>query len=214
MNLNQEIIRLLDKEGCKIVGFADLRILPEEPRRGSDFGIVMGEPYTAEGMKENLEGKPETFDYDSGATFEPLERFKKSVIQFLKEKGYKANTKYLNTVVTHKTIGTLAGVGWIGRCALLTTKEWGPAMRLTAVLTNAPLECGTPITKSLCPPDCAACADICPAKAIKEGLWEQGVHRDEFFDVKACRKGRQKRKPMCGLCISICPYTKKGLGYE
>ena len=34
MNLTQEITELLQKEGCKIFGFADLRTLPEEPRRG------------------------------------------------------------------------------------------------------------------------------------------------------------------------------------
>lgn len=214
MTLNQELIQLLENEGCSIVGFADLRILPEEPRRGSDFGIVMGALYAAEGMRENLQGNPDRFGNDSGATFEPLDRYKKTVIKFLKDNGYKANTKYLNTTVTHKMVGTLSGIGWIGRCAILTTKEWGPALRLTAVLTNAPVECGTPIIKSLCPADCTACADICPTNAIKEGLWEQGIHRDTFFDVKACCKGRQKRKPICGLCISVCPYTKKGFGYE
>lgn len=214
MNLNQDMIRVLENEGCHIVGFADVRILPEESRKGCGCGIIMGAPYTAEGMRENLDGNSQRFADDSGSTFEPLVRFKDTAVHFLKEKGYKANTTYRNTIITHKTIGTLSGIGWIGRCALLTTKEYGPALRLTAVLTNAPFECGTPVTKSLCPPNCSACADICPTSAIKEGLWERGVHRDEFFDVEACKKGRRIRKPMCGLCISVCPYTKEGLGYE
>ena len=209
----------MEKEDCQIFGYANLKILPEEPRKGLDTGIIMGAPYSARGMKENLEGNPGRFKSDSKATFEPLDCFQRSVIQFLKENGYKASTTYktmdyLAGGVTHKMVGTMAGIGWIGRCALLTTKKFGPALRLSAVLTNAPLKCGKPITKSKCPPKCNACADICPTKAIKEGLWAQGVHRDTFFDVNACKKGRSKRKPMCGLCISICPYTKKGLGYE
>ena len=214
MNLNEEIIRLLKNEGCKIVGFADLRALPEEPRKGGDFGIIIGEPYKVEEMAESLEGKPQRFEQGSEAISDTLERYKKAVIEFLKIKGYKADYKYRNSVITHKMIGTLAGIGWIGRCAILTTREYGPTLRLTALLTNAPVACGTPITKSLGPSDCTTCADICPVNAIKEGFWEQGIHRDEFFDVKACMKVRQKRKPMCVLCISVCPFTKEGLGYE
>jgi len=38
MNLNQEIIEQLNQEGCNIVGFADLRVLPEEPRKGLEVG--------------------------------------------------------------------------------------------------------------------------------------------------------------------------------
>ena len=213
MNITQELSQLLEQEGCTIFGFADLGILPEEPRKRLDYGIVMGAPYTAEGMKANLEGNSNLFARDGGATFEPLERFQKTAIKFLREKGYKASTTYKKMVVTDKTVGTLSGIGWISRCALLATEKYGPALRLSVVLTNAPLECGTPITKSKCAPNCTACADICPTNAIKGGRWERGVHRDEFFDVEACKKGRQKRKPMCGLCISACPYAKKGLGY-
>jgi len=215
MKMNQEIVELLKHEGCTIFGFADLRILPAEPRKGLDVGIIMGAPYTAEGMRENLEGDSGKFARDGGATFEPLERYTKTVARYLRSKGYKANyKKYRKMLITDKTVGTLSGIGWIGRCALLVTKAVGPALRLSALLTNAPLECATPITESQCPADCTACADICPTQAIKEGLWERGVHRDEFFDVNACKKGRRARQPMCGLCISVCPFTKKGLGYQ
>lgn len=117
MSINQNMVRLLEAEGCKIFGFADLRILPEEARKGSDFGIIMGEPYGGEGMRENLTGRPERFYENSEATLEPLERYKQTVIRCLKENGYKANTKYLSTVITHKMVGTLSGLGWIGRCA-------------------------------------------------------------------------------------------------
>lgn len=222
MNLNQEIIKLLEKEGCQLFGFADLHILPSESRQGFNVGIIMGAPYTAEGMKENLEGNFERYMISSEATWESLGRYQKIVLKFLKEKKYKASTTYRQTGysngVTHKMLGTLAGIGWIGKCAILTTKMYGPAIRLTAVLTNAPFKCGKPIIKSMCPTECRECADICPAKAIKDGLWEQGVHRDSFFDVVACRKilnshKKNGKEGLCGLCISVCPYSKKGLGY-
>jgi len=214
MNLNKEIINLLKQEGCNIVGFADLLTIPEKQRKGFDFGIVMGATYTTEGLKEYLEGKSSKFGNDSGATFEALDRYKTTVMKFLKEKGYKASDKYSAMKLTHKTVATMAGLGWIGRCAILTTRELGPALRLEVVLTNARVQCGTPITKSQCPPDCTACVDICPANAIKGGLWELGVHRDEFFDVKACRKMYVSRGGLCGLCIAACPYTQKGFDYK
>lgn len=230
MNLNQGIAQLLKDEGCRIFGFADLTLLPpefEDARRGASVGIIIGEPYgTAEGIREMLEGKPGKFGSESGATFEPLNRYKAAVKGFLKASKYKSDIKYLNTTITFKMLATLAGIGWIGRCAVLTTKEWGPSLRLSAIATDAPLECGTPITKSLCPPDCFECADICPVNAIKKGvLWERfpdgtGVHRDEFFDVKACRIGRKQidpkaqGEPTCGLCICACPFTKKRQGHE
>ena len=214
MSLNQEIKQLLKQEGCNVVGFADLREFPVSSRKGFDFGIIMGEPYTAEGLKEYLEGNPDRLKNDSGATFGIFDKYKSAVGNLLKEKGYKSTDKFLTTQITHKMVGTISGIGWIGRCAILTTKEYGPALRLEVILTDAPIECGTPITKSSCPPDCNACADICPANAIKGGLWKLGVHRDEFFDVAACKKMRNSQNGFCGLCFSACPYAQKGLGYE
>jgi len=191
MNLNQEFIDRLNAEDCKIIGFADLRILPEGLRKDREHlitGIIMGaenSAYPAEHIKASLD------------------RFITAVVQFLEERGYEAKTDYKPL----KMLGTLSGIGWIGKSAMLTTKTVGPALRLNCVLTDAPFECGTPIIKSLCPPECMACTDICPANAIKGGLWEQGIHRDEFFDVDACIKGRKDM--LCGAkCISVCPFNQ------
>lgn len=228
MNLNQGMTQLLKDEGCRVFGFADLTLLPpefESTRRGASVAIVMGEPYgTAEGIRDMLDGNNGKFGSASGATFGSLARYKAAVKGFLKAAKVKSDIKYLNTTITFKMLATLAGIGWIGRCAVLTTKEWGGALRFAAIATDAPFECGTPVTKSQCPPDCYECADICHVNAIKKGvLWERfpdgtGVHRDEFFDVKTCRMGRRQRdlsaqsEPTCGLCICACPFTKKSVG--
>jgi len=210
MNLNQEIIERLKQEGCDIIGFADLRILPEELRKRLDVGIIMATTYAPQAVWDKLDDNQKQIINDNWSKGDPLERYNKAAKSFLKEKGYKRNTTYSSMQITYKMLATIAGIGWIGKCALLVTNELGPAVRFTAVLTNAPFECGTPITSSQCPPDCNFCVDECPAKAIKGGLWERGIHRDEFFDVDACKKGRSKCN---GLCIASCPYTRKGLGY-
>jgi len=210
MNLNQEIIELLKHEGCNIVGFADLRALPEEMRKGLDVGIIMATTYAPEAVWDKLSDNQKQVIEESWAEGSPLERYNKAVKSFLRERKYKRNTTYSTMELTYKMLATIAGIGWVGKCALLVSKELGPAVRFTAVLTNAPLECGTPITTSQCPPDCNLCADACPGNAVKGGLWERGVHRDEFFDVDACKKRRSKCQ---GVCVASCPYTQKGFGY-
>jgi len=211
MNLNNEIIERLKQEGCNIVGFADLSPLPEEPRKGLGVGIIMATTYAPQAVWDKLDDKQRQIIKDEWDKGEPLERYNKAVKSVLKEKGYKRNTTYSTMQITYKMLATLAGIGWVGKNAMLVTGELGPAVRFTAVLTNAPLECGAPITTSQCPADCNFCADVCPAKAIKGGLWERGIHRDEFFDVEVCKKGRSKCD---GVCIASCPYTQKGLGFK
>ena len=43
------------------------------------------------------------------------------------------------TVMPHKTVAVHAGLGWIGKSALFVTEKYGSAVRLTSVLTDAPL---------------------------------------------------------------------------
>jgi len=194
MNINHEFIETMNQAGCEIIGFADLHGLrgvnPNIPAwpKFVTCGIVMGAAYAA------------------GDTGYLLNLFNETAVIFLKERGYKANT----TIKPLKMLGTLSGLGWVGRCAMFNTVETGPALRLTSVLTDAPFECGTPITQSLCPPECTNCADICPTGAISRGLWEQGaINHSGYWDYELCKKGRSKLK--CGaICISACRYATGG----
>ena len=186
--MNNELLERLNQQGCTIVGFADLQLLPDDMRKGIKkltTGIVLGATYSA------------------GDTSQLLKQFSDCAVNFLVEKGYKAKTENKHP----KILGTLSGIGWIGRSAMLTTSQTGPALRLTCVFTDAPFEHGTPITQSQCPQNCTSCADACPANAIKGGLWERGVHRDDFFDVGLCMSSRGKCN---AACIKACPFAKKG----
>ena len=115
----------------------------------------------------------------------------------------------------HKTVATRAGIGWIGKCALLVTKEYGSMVRLSSILTDAPFECAAPVDTSLCG-DCSACADACPAKAVSGKHWYAGLARDEFFNAAACGAAARERSmqgfgggaTICGKCIEVCPFTR------
>ena len=232
MSLNNEIIELLSRKGCDIVGFADLRGLSNEAHQGYSCGILMALSFTKEAMQENKNGFPQRYSDEHDPMTRRLRELKKLVADFITSKGYDVlvNTpasvvddEKLRSRLPQKTLATLAGIGWIGKCALLVTNEVGSALRLTAVLTNAPLDCGTPIMKSKCDPNCTVCVDICPGKAPRGNLWEIGIDRDNFFNAHACQTAAISRAKellnydidaRCGLCISNCPYTKRGLGYE
>jgi epoxyqueuosine reductase len=109
-----------------------------------------------------------------------------------------------------KTLGTLSGLGWIGKSTLLVTPMYGPRVRPGALLTDMPLETDTPIVQSKCG-DCKACVDVCPVGAIKGNLWSQTTPRSELFDVSRCYDYRWSKKATlghryeCGLCLKICP---------
>jgi len=232
MNLNNEIIKLLNKNGCNIFGFANLYDLSKEANLNYDYGIAIALSFSKEAMIENQNGAPQRYSGEHDPMTHKLNTLKSIVADFLMCKGYDVcvdtpaiivDRNILRSNLPLKTLGTLSGLGWIGKNAMLVTDEVGSALRLTALLTNAPVECGEPVIKSKCSPECTICSDVCPGNAPLGGLWGVGIDRDSFFDAFACQTvARARAKDLlgiddesrCGLCISCCPYTKRALGYE
>jgi len=123
----------------------------------------------------------------------------------------------LATLLPHKTVATRAGIGWIGKCALLVTEERGPMLRLSSILTDAPLATERlPINQSRCG-NCKACVEACPGGAVSGKLWEKGMPREAFFDAEKCRDTARERSKrgfgggatICGKCIEACPYARR-----
>lgn len=111
-----------------------------------------------------------------------------------------------------KYAATRAGLGWIGKSDTLLTKEYGPRVRLCAVLADTALPVGTPVTESRCPAACTRCFDACPSGALKNVRWVTGEPREKRIDVHACNSMRSAmllthgRKNACGLCMAACPF--------
>lgn len=125
-----------------------------------------------------------------------------------RESGY---IEAFNSMLPHKTIATLSGLGWIGKSGLLITPEFGPRVRLGSVLTDMPLETGTPVLAGRCG-TCISCIASCPAGAIKGREWDVSFSREELFDAYSCRRKALElsgklgiKDSLCGICIWACP---------
>jgi len=114
-------------------------------------------------------------------------------------------------IFPHKTAATLAGLGWIGRHALLVTESHGPRVRLATVLTDMPAPAPMGDGASRCG-ECRACVAACPAKAIRGAPWSPGTARSELVDARTCLDymrehfGLVGRGSVCGVCMAVCPW--------
>ncbi|MDH4269687.1 MAG: 4Fe-4S dicluster domain-containing protein [Dehalococcoidia bacterium] len=115
----------------------------------------------------------------------------------------------LTGTFSHKLAAHLAGMGWIGKSALLITPEHGPRVRWGTVLTDAPLEAGTPVDE-MCR-DCNSCVKGCPAHAFTGQAFDKPRPRSEIFAAEACDHYLSKRETFhraCGICVYICPFGR------
>ncbi len=226
-DLNNELKTFLISQGASLVGFADLREIDLKARDGFPFGISIGIALNPQVMSEIKEGPTAAYYKEYKRLNEKLDNLGQLTAKWLIEKGYKAIARpatfaedkaSLTAKLPHKTVATRAGLGWIGKCALLITKRFGSAIRLTTVLTDAPLVVGKPINESLCG-HCIHCVDACPAKAHTGVNWQPGLPREALYDAFKCRetardlsfKSFGEPVSLCGLCIVACPWTKKYL---
>jgi len=114
-------------------------------------------------------------------------------------------------VFSHKLAAHLAGLGWIGKSAMLITPEHGPRVRWGTVLTDAPLEAGRPVDENC--RDCDECVKGCPAHAFTGQAFDQPRLRSEIFAAEACDRYLRERETfrrVCGMCIYICPFGRNG----
>jgi epoxyqueuosine reductase len=110
---------------------------------------------------------------------------------------------------SHKLAAHLARLGWIGKSALLITPEHGPRVRWGTVLTDAPLEAGTPMDE-MCR-DCDECVKGCPAHAFTGQAFDKPRPRSEIFAAEACYRYLRERETfyrVCGMCVYICPFGR------
>jgi epoxyqueuosine reductase len=228
--LNTEILDRLKGNGADLVGFADVTCLPVDVTDGLPRAISIAVALDPAAIRDIKDGPTAKYfaEYDRANTL--LGRRGEQIARLLIEAGYQArpfpatteqiDRTTLSVKLQHKTVATRAGLGWIGKSGLLVTKEYGSAVRLASVLTDAALEIGTPTDASHCG-DCRQCVAHCPAQAITGQDWEPGLSREHIYSAAACLKmarefaGRTGIKAtICGICINVCPWTQRYLARE
>lgn len=103
--------------------------------------------------------------------------------------------------VSHKHIGELAGLGWIGRNNLLINPRYGAMVRYNTVFTDMPLEANRPMEYGC--GSCDACRQACPAQAIGTTPADFD-HLGCFQMVKRFKNEKNLGHYICGICIEAC----------
>ncbi len=221
--LFSEIEALLLEGGAQILGCADLSKLPQRIRYNMPGAISIGTALSPKIIAAISSGPTEQYCEEYKRTNRLLDLLAETCAGFLKRHGFSAfaqkssvlnlDYKTLSTPLPHKTVATLAGIGWIGKCALLVNEKFGSAVRYNTVLTDAPLFFAKPVELSGCG-ECFKCVQACPAGAPSGKLWEKEKPREDFFDAFKCMEYAAKvsrnigvKKTLCGICIRACPYT-------
>ena len=221
--LTSELSSLLYNEGASLVGFGDISALDYQ-----GFTSCVALAVKIPGIKD---GPSREYFEQYNALNAKLDALSELAAGYLSEHGCRALAQTTTAVaesagyrtpMPHKTCATRAGLGWIGKSALLVTEEYGPALRLSSVLTDAEFDSvSEPIDHSRCG-SCTACTEACPGRAINGALWDVNAPRESLVDVEACRKAARalawellgEQITLCGKCIETCPYTRAYLKKE
>jgi len=217
-NLKSYLIKI----GASKVGFADVNGLASEfVDLPNGISIVLKLPKKA---MDYLDDE----DYESywkcfHGQIDKLTEISLMGEEYIKNLGYDAfaltmtrnecDMKKLLSILPYKTIATKSGLGWIGRSALFVTPEYGSAVALGAILTDMPLDFGTPITDSECD-ECTNCQEACPVDAINPQKWNDRLKREDIIDIEACSEyiiDQYKAGLGCTKCMRECKLTQEYL---
>jgi len=212
--MNAQIKNALVDRSADIVRFIDISMLDKCQAQDFTKAIVFGMALTKKFILDVYNDL--TTDYSEfGDKEHKSEDLADWLADYIRQKGYDAysqstennwqngnfdeKTKSIRLPV--KTLARLAGIGYIGKNNLLVNDEYGCALTLSAVLTNAPVATEEhSLILSKCG-DCNVCQTICSANAVHGNEWTQEDGREFIIDVLKCT--------CCLKCMINCPKTLK-----
>ena len=220
--LSDEFRAFLHDAGAKLAGFADMSGVP-----GCAYpcAVSVALPVPRHILREIADGPTRSYYYMYHELNNGLNRIITSGAEYLRARGYAAcpqttdavkKSGPFDTPLPHKTAAVRAGLGWIGRNCLLVTPQYGSAVRISTLLTDAPLDCARPIPEPRCG-ECRACVSACPAQALSGQAWTPETDREELcmnkqLELMKSRTGMDT--DLCGRCFVVCPYTMKYLNAD
>lgn len=223
MSLETEIRKKLTSRRAAFVHFVDVSHLSAQQNKGLNTAILFGlaltpefirkvaqtDDYVEQLVRSNRQDEDEFSlqEIEVGQMADELAAFLQSenyVAYSQSDKNLERNGSYdfqnHSTLLPHKTIAVLAGIGWIGKHNLLITKELGSAISMCTVLTNAPIPAfNNPEVQLKCG-NCTICRDVCPTGALTGNSWDKNTTRDEIVNVYKCTT--------CLKCLVHCTWTQ------
>lgn len=142
-----------------------------------------------------------------------------TLAEYIRGLGYTAIPS-VNELGSSVAVAVDAGLGELGRTNRLITPIYGPNVRLAKVLTDMPMSTDKPVDfglKDFCRV-CKRCAEVCPSKALSmkddpdfkvRGGWNNPGHEAWFEDSTKCFEYWMEVGTDCGLCLAVCPWSKK-----
>lgn len=184
------------------------------------YAIVIGHKLN----EEIIEKIPLTYNDDDLAqeyldeyynSFKRISKITDKIKSFIEDENYHAivlsateepKEITLKRSFSNKTSANIAGVGWLGKNNLLTTREFGPRLTWATILTDAPLKeyVGHQI-ESLCG-DCQVCVNACPGGAIVNLSDPEKSYSPQKCGEYIMGRKEEGHPTACGMCLYICPY--------
>jgi len=134
-----------------------------------------------------------------------------TLAKFVEKEGYQAyhqmsseggtDARYLMGLISLKHAAVGAGLGVLGRSSLLITPQFGPRVRLMAIITDVELETDDPLTLDFCEDCSQSCITQCPANALAVPQTTEMPYNINKF---ACCQYLGTR-PTCAVCVKVCP---------
>ena len=211
-----ELKKFCQAQGADLFGVADISaiknefMLSENVLRKLSKAVCLG-LRLSEAVLEEISGAPNRLYFHHYKTVNAaLDQIALEVSGFIQKKGHLAlpvpasqilDWQNMKAHLSHRKLGVLAGLGWIGRNNLLVNERLGSQFRLVSILTDMPLAEDKPLKKDC--GKCRMCVKICPAQAIKEGPLE--FERIRCFEkLKEFQKQHLVDQYICGVCVKAC----------
>lgn len=212
--MRADIQEFLLSYNVNIVRFVNIEGIDKAQSRGYKSAIWFAIPMSTDYIK-----RFNNYQCEDTEEFKKLEKETDAIADLLAEhiekKGYAAcsqseesnvkNGAYIentmSSLLPHKTIAILSGIGWIGKNNLLVTRDYGCALSTCTVLTNSPINISSKkvqIHDNLCG-SCLICQEFC--NCLTGTTWNIDMSREDIINIYDCER--------CLKCLMLCPWTKK-----
>ncbi len=216
-NKNYAILKkFCEAQGADLFGVADISkikndfTLSKEAIRDIDKAVCLGVRLSGSILAEIQDAPTKLYFHHYRTVNTLLDQSALKVANYIQKKGFLAlpipasqilDWQNQKAHLSHKKIGYLAGLGWIGRNNLLVNRNWGTRFRLVSILTDMPLKIDKP-AKDNCR-TCRLCIEACPSGAIKDNP-SDFEHLKCFEKLKEFQKQKLVDQYVCGICVRAC----------